>query len=72
MAPRAQPVTRALAGLAAALVLALTLGTLAAVAWRAEGFSAIGPAAHDVATAPDRASGNKGFRYVPKFLAPGE
>ena len=33
---------------------------------------AIGPAAHDVATAPARASGNKGFRYVPKFLAPGE
>lgn len=45
MATRAEPVTRALAALAAALVLALTLGTLGAVAWRAEGFGAIGDAA---------------------------
>ncbi len=47
MAAGSQPVTRSLAALAAALVLAVTLGTLAAVAWRAEGFAGVGPAARD-------------------------
>lgn len=46
MADRAQPVARSLAtgGVPAALLLALTLGTLAAVVARASGFSALGPA----------------------------
>ncbi|SIO18476.1 hypothetical protein [Vannielia litorea] len=47
MATGPEPVTRALAGLAAALIVALTLGTLAAVAWRAEGLAGVGPAARD-------------------------
>ncbi|MDF1874036.1 thiamine/thiamine pyrophosphate ABC transporter permease ThiP [Vannielia sp.] len=37
MAARAEPVTRSLAGLAALVVLGLTLGTLGAVVWRAGG-----------------------------------
>ncbi len=47
MAARAEPVTRLAAGLAAALIVALTLGTLAAVAWRAEGFAGVSEAARD-------------------------
>lgn len=46
MARRAQPITAAVwfGAAVAALILALTLGTLAAVFWRAEGVAALGPA----------------------------
>ncbi|MCO6384298.1 thiamine/thiamine pyrophosphate ABC transporter permease ThiP [Oceanicola sp. 502str15] len=47
MAARSEPVARSLAALAAALVLALTLGTLVAVALRAEGFAGVSAAARD-------------------------
>jgi len=44
MARRAQPITLWPGVASAALVLALTFGTLGAVAWRAEGLSRLGPA----------------------------